>query len=286
MSFIGVVTLVLGLSLLLLPLGSSERDLSRTRSKPPLQLASQFSQDIVPAEYLVSEKLDGVRGYWTGSELLTRQGYPIAAPAWFVADFPDYPLDGELWLARGSFESVSTLVRHGGADDALWHRVSFRVFDLPAYPAAFAERYAFARTHLNPESAYLKLIPQFQLDSIASLYAKLDASVAAGAEGLVLHRKRAPYAAGRNQDMMKLKPHYDAEAEVIGYRPGKGQFSGMMGALVVRTPEGLEFSLGIGFNLKQRQQPPAIGTLVTYQYSGLTANGLPRFARFLRIRSD
>ena len=31
---------------------------------------------------------------------------------------------------------------------------------------------------------------------------------------------------------------------------------------------------------------PAIGTLVTYTYRGITSNGTPRFATFLRVRSD
>jgi DNA ligase-1 len=56
--------------------------------------------------------------------------------------------------------------------------------------------------------------------------------------------------------------------------------------LRVRTPEGREFMLGSGFSDAQRQQPPAIGTTVTYRYRDLTASGLPRFASFLRIREE
>ena len=85
---------------------------------------------------------------------------------------------------------------------------------------------------------------------------------------------------------MKLKPYLDAEATVIGYVAGKGQFAGKMGALRVQTPEGRIFSIGTGFNLAERQYPPAIGTLITYKYLGLTVNGLPRFASYLRIRTD
>ena len=35
--------------------------------------------------WLASEKLDGMRAFWDGSELLSRNGKRIAAPDWFTA---------------------------------------------------------------------------------------------------------------------------------------------------------------------------------------------------------
>jgi DNA ligase-1 len=58
----------------------------------------------------------------------------------------------------------------------------------------------------------------------------------------------------------------------------------MVGALIVRTPEGLEFAIGSGLSDALRQTPPAIGSEITYRYNGYTSNGIPRFARFLRER--
>ena len=45
---------------------------SEVLSIPPIQLATKYQQDIDVTEYLISEKLDGVRGYWDGSNMLTR----------------------------------------------------------------------------------------------------------------------------------------------------------------------------------------------------------------------
>jgi DNA ligase-1 len=57
-----------------------------------------------------------------------------------------------------------------------------------------------------------------------------------------------------------------------------------MGALQVETAEGKRFQIGTGFSDVVRANPPAIGALVTYTYRGLTNNGLPRFASYLRVR--
>ena len=100
----------------------------------------------------------------------------------------------------------------------------------------------------------------------------------------MLHHQDAHYKTGRSADLLKLKTYQDAEATVIGYRPGRGKYQGMVGALIVRTPEGLEFAIGSGLTDALRQTPPAIGSEITYRYNGYTSNGIPRFARFLRER--
>ena len=82
-----------------------------------------------------------------------------------------------------------------------------------------------------------------------------------------------------------MKPYLDAEAVVIAYLPGKGKYQDMLGALRVKTPEGVIFSIGTGFNDDDRRRPPPIGSVVTYRYHGLTKNGLPRFASYLRVRA-
>src|SRR5690606_34934492 len=65
---------------------------------PPLMQATVYppGAPIDVASYWVSEKLDGVRGYWDGERLLTRSGRAVAAPEWFTAGWPAVPLDGEL----------------------------------------------------------------------------------------------------------------------------------------------------------------------------------------------
>ena len=101
-----------------------------------------------------------------------------------------------------------------------------------------------------------------------------------------LHRADALYITGRSEALLKLKPLLDTEAKVIAHVPGKGKFDGMLGSLEVETPEGKRFRIGTGFKDDVRKNPPPIGSIVTYQYRGLTKNGLPRFASFLRVRRE
>lgn len=250
-------------------------------------LANVASADIDPAPYLVSEKYDGVRGLWDGQTLRTRAGNVIAAPAWFTARLPKQALDGELWIARGQFEKLSGTVRKATPQDDEWRRIKYMVFELPNAPGTFAERNEqIKRITSQTGFAQLVAVEQFRVAGNAALKRKLAEIVRAGGEGLMLHRADAPYVTGRNDALLKLKPLDDAEAKVIGHVAGKGKYQGRMGALQVETADGKRFQIGTGFTDAVRANPPAIGTLVTYTYRGLTANGLPRFASYLRVREN
>ncbi len=74
------------------------------------------------------------------------------------------------------------------------------------------------------------------------------------------------------------------EAKVIGYTAGKGKYAGKTGALRVEIEGGIRFLIGSGLSNQQRSDPPPLGSTITFKYQGFTANGIPRFASFLRIR--
>ncbi|MBQ0784282.1 MAG: DNA ligase [Amphritea sp.] len=258
--------------------------------KPALQLATVYSPGLDVSRYWVSEKLDGVRGYWDGQQLLTRQGYRIDAPDWFIAPLPEQSLDGELWIGRGQFDRVSALIRSRGARDNKgrdrgWRQVKFMLFDLPQFPGAFSQRLRRLRSIVNEvDRDWIQMVHQRQLASDTALMDWLEQVVAGGGEGLMLHHEDAIYKQGRSADLLKLKQWQDAEAMVIGYQPGRGKYAGMLGSLVVETADGIRFKLGSGFSDAQRKNPPAIGSQVTYKYTGVSARGVPRFASFMRVR--
>lgn len=254
---------------------------------PDPMLATAYREGVPVDAFLVSEKLDGVRARWDGRALWTRGGARIAAPPTFTRGWPVEPMEGEVWIARGRFDEVSALVRRISTDPQSWRNVRFMAFDLPAHPGPFDQRVTRLRALVSAAgNGHLALIRQQRFATPSELDAELARVVAAGGEGLMLHRRDARYRSGRSEHLLKYKPHEDAEAQVVAHLPGKGKYEGMMGALQVRTPEGRHFRLGTGFTDAQRAVPPPVGAWVTYRHNGLTSTGLPRFARFMRIRDD
>ena len=255
---------------------------------PALLLAGRYRPGIELRDWWVSEKYDGVRAHWDGRQLRTRGGERIAAPAWFTAGWPALPMDGELWAGRGRFEHAQSAAAREQPDDAQWRALRYMVFDLPAHPGSFDERLAALRAAVSAlDHTWVQAVPQRKVAGDAELQALLREVVRGGGEGLMLHRGASLYRAGRGDDLLKLKTHDDAEARVIAHVPGKGKHAGRLGALMVETPEGRRFALGTGFTDAQRADPPPVGSWVTYRFRGLhEGSGLPRFASFLRVRSD
>lgn len=264
-------------------------------SRPALMLANVYHPGVVLADYWVSEKYDGVRGFWDGEKLLTRGGERVAAPAWFTAGWPKTPMDGELWAGRGQFSKAVSTVRQqtpGPTTGADWRGMRFMVFDLPAQAGPFTERIApLKQLVASIDQPWVVAVAQYRVTDHAALQAQLKKTVKLGGEGLMLHRGDALYKGLRNDDLLKLKMHEDAEARVIAHVAGKGKYAGQLGALLVEIPAAdgrpaLRFKLGTGFSDAQRQNPPAIGSLVTYRFRGLNDSGIPRFASFMRLRED
>jgi DNA ligase-1 len=254
---------------------------------PALLLANEFRAGLDVSQYLVSEKFDGVRATWDGRTLRFRSGREVAAPAWFIAKLPPTSLDGELWLARGRFDELSGIVRKVQPVDDEWRRVHYQIFELPDAPGTFAERYLrIVEVVRNANWPQLQAIEQVRIQTRTALNARLASVVKAGGEGLMLHLADAPYLTGRSDVLVKLKPLRDTEGVVLAHLPGKGKYTGMMGALQIRLADGRTFKLGTGFSDAVRRNPPPVGSLVTYTYRDLTKSGLPRFASFLRVRDD
>ncbi|RYF28511.1 MAG: DNA ligase [Comamonadaceae bacterium] len=254
---------------------------------PALLLANNYRPGLPLADYWVSEKYDGIRGYWTGTQLRTRGGETVHAPAWFTEGWPSTPMDGELWAGRNRFSHAQSTARQQQPNEAAWRQMRFMVFDLPAQPGSFDERLPVLQaTVARIAQTWVQAVPQHRVASEEALRALLQRTVHAGGEGLMLHRGSAPYRSGRSDDLIKLKTHDDAEARVVGHLPGKGRHAGRMGALLVETPQGQRFRLGTGFSDADRRDPPPVGAWVTYRFRGTHDSGLPRFASYLRVRED
>ena len=243
-----------------------------------LMLAKEFhGQDVTG--WAMSEKLDGVRGFWDGKHLVSRGGYYFDAPPGFTKNFPPFALDGELFGGRGTFEKTAAAVRSAGGD---WSGIRLHVFDVPQAEGGLYARLQKAKDWLaaHPDCNFT-VIEQRQVESLEAARRFLREVEAAGGEGIVLRDPNLPYQAGRSAGFLKWKSRFDEECTVVAHYPGKGKYAGMLGAVGCENGRG-RFRIGTGFKAADRRNPPPVGTVITYRHQGFTAKGLPRFPSYLR----
>lgn len=244
-------------------------------------LAKNYSgQD--PTVWMMAEKLDGVRAVWDGKKLMSRNGNPFSAPAWFTALLPSIPLDGELYLGRGQFQKTVSIVKKKRPVESEWRKIRFCVFDAPESGGAFKNRLDHCSEVLGGHEfasivRHLECRDRFHL---SDFYGDL---IRLGAEGVILRHPRSDYENRRSDNMLKMKPFGSAECIVAGHEPGKGRLAAVLGALVVEW-EGHAFRLGAGMSDDARRNPPPLGAAVTFGYCGLTDSGKPRFPTFQSVR--
>ncbi len=252
--------------------------------KPDVFLLKTYdgTQDVVG--WVMSEKLDGMRGIWDGEQLLSRNGNVLHAPEWFTRDFPPFEMDGELWTGRADFENIVSIVRRQNPDER-WARVRYRIFEVPHQAGGLLERLAVLADYLEQHpNDYLQIIPQIKVSNADQLSAFLAEVSAGGGEGVVVRDPASPYRTGRLSSVLKVKNYLDTECVVQKILPGKGKYTGKMGALQCRMMDRKLIKIGSGFTDQIRAQPPAVGSVITFKYYGLTQKGNPRFPVYLRRR--
>ena len=251
-----------------------------------LMLPQVYAGQVRVSGWLMSEKLDGVRGAWDGRQLLSKNGRVLNPPAEFIRDLPPFPLEGELWGGRGNFEQTVSIVNTQHPHDG-WLQLRFAIFDVPQAPGGFTRRLAQAGDWFAAHpSAYAFIIPQVPVRDQAHLEEELQRIEALGGEGLIVRKPDALYAAGRNPEILKVKNYQDAEATVVEHLPGKGRNAGRLGSLLVELEDGTQFRIGSGFSDAERESPPPAGAVVTFKFYGKYQSGIPKFPSYIRIRRD
>jgi DNA ligase-1 len=243
--------------------------------------------------WIWSEKLDGVRALWDSRRgLISRNNHAFKTPSSFTSSLPrKIFLDGELYIDRGMFHDTVSVVRTREVWTPL---VKFKIFDVWS-PATRNYGYLDRLDWFKQQNAYtllsdhIHLINSFALDTgnadeITSL---LGSVIQKGGEGLILRDPKGLYTEGRQSanksGILKVKPSLDDEAEVVSVSLDEGR----KGSVTVRDNEGRIFKIGSGFRDIKSEPPPQVGSVITFGYTSRHEDsGIPRFPRFLRIRSD
>lgn len=234
--------------------------------------------------WLMSEKLDGIRAYWNGKELLTRKGKKIYTPKWFIKDFPSFELDGELWTKRADFENIQNIVMDK-TPSRNWKLITYNIFEVPNAKGNFLKRLEKAKNWIeNKKIKHLRIIEQIKIKNKEHLNSFLNEIIKNKAEGVIVKNPNESYHTGRSSHILKVKKAKDMEGEIIGINISKK--TGILKSLKLRLKNGVTFNLGTGFTKKQRKKPAKIGEIVTFKYYGFTKNDKPKFASFLHLRKD
>ena len=247
--------------------------------KPDLLLLKTYKEQNITG-WVMSEKLDGVRAYWNGRELLTRNGKKIYAPIWFTKDYPPFEIDGELWTKRRDFENIVSIVRDKTPTNG-WREIKHYIFEVPNAKGGLFERLEKVKPY---ENEYIKILDQIKVKDKKHLDTFLKEIESQKGEGVVVRDPKAPYINRRTAKVLKVKSFLDSECIVTSYTKGKGKYQGMVGALVCKLSNGIEFKIGSGLSNKERANPPKVGAMVTFKYQNFTKYGKPRFPVYLRVR--
>ena len=244
-----------------------------------------------PLGWWMSEKMDGQRALWNGKVFISRGSgsglprvYPYV-PKFITDEMPkDILLDGEFYLDRGSFQELGFLRSTKNVDDK-WKKIKYQIFDLISNDPFETRLEELKKLKLPAFASVTKQIKVTNESDLDKMYSKV---LALGGEGLMLRAPKAPYIHKRTWLMYKVKPDHDSEAVVVGYKPGEGKYSGLLGSLELQTPKGIKFYVS-GFPDSIRKDyltTHPIGTKITYRYTFLTDSGTPRHPRYKGIPND
>ena len=230
--------------------------------------------------WMMSEKLDGIRGYWDGKEMYTKQGNILFAPNKFTNNFPPFALDGELWSQRQDFENIqSTVLKHHSS----WVNITYNIFEVPRAKGDFIKRLQKARNWFQKhQNSHVHIIKQHPCPNQKVLLKYLENVTAKGGEGVMVKDPALTYFMGRTAHILKVKKAQDMEGKVTAHHYRTDRHT--LKSLTIQLKNSVSFKLGNGFTNEQRQNPPVIGSTITFKYYGFTKNGKPKFASYMRIQ--
>jgi bifunctional non-homologous end joining protein LigD len=158
-----------------------------------------------------------------------------------------FRLDGEVvYLDKNGDPDFNFTSRcMGSGTDVCVHKqmveeryLSYVVFDILQYdnvnyrPMAFELRRGVLDVIL-PESEYVPII-----DTWDPSLEQHGANIEKFQEGSVLKLLNSPYAGKRHKSWLKMKDVETVDVTIIGYKDGQGKYSGLIGAIVFRAPDG------------------------------------------------
>jgi DNA polymerase beta len=269
--------------------------------------------------WYISEKFDGYRACYCPKEnqFYSRQNKKFNAPDWFLQAMPPLLVDGELWVGRDRFQEMGAVRKKIPLDEE-WLNITFQVYDIPNHEGTFAERIKelsrivrlcrgtwenikkslpYPMNKIPCPLVMAKQIPSEGDEHLDKIYRNV---IENKGEGIMLKDPSSSYEGKRSNYLLKYKPAFDEEAVIVDYRKGDGKYKGLLGAFICKplinhdTYSSIDENEDHVFSIsgmdddvrKNYKQTHPIGTIISYEHSGKTDKGKPRFGRYTRIRTD
>ena len=235
---------------------------------------------ILPPQWLMQEKLRGIRGILYKGLVYSRDGNRLYALDYIFPTSEELIFDGELYIEGLSQEEMISVIR----GNALTKDLYFRVFDMVDFGMVQCTRLDTLRRFCNKHS---RIWPISQIQDFDE--ADYEYHIKLGHEGVVYRNLYAKYGCGYQPCVRKRKPSKDAEAKVIGVLEEvskDGTPQGRAGSLQCVLDNGITFKCaGLNDTLKSRYwlQPPK---RITFKYDHLSDAGVPVHANFLCEREE
>jgi len=285
-------------------------------------LAATFESESASFPYLATPKIDGIRFLMINGQAVSRSFKPIRnehIQRLLGATLPD-GIDGELTVGENFQDSTSGVMSFDGEPDfTAWIFDYVDPYNDEILP--YNER-LLQLERLNLEGLnnlfHVKVLNRPELiqneDELAEIEARWTEE---GFEGVMLRDPQGTYKMGRatvrSQILLKVKQFVDAEATVIEFveqmhneneaeqdafgRTKRSKMlegltpAGTLGALIVRSEDGVEFNIGTGFDAATRQEiwenrENYLGRLVKFKSMTHGTKDRPRHPVFIGWRHE
>jgi hypothetical protein len=256
----------------------------------------------------IGHKSDGNRMMAAKGDLWGRGGDTPPNPLTHIREqlaplFVKYPkiiLDGEIYKHGIEHQLINGTYMNAKTDAS---QLDYVVFDavLPDRDTPFEKRVEFLRELLGEQKNHPNIIlNDVELVSTSDeIETKYKAYLADGYEGAVLRKPDSKYDVGirkekRSKTALKLKPVFDKEFEITGFKDGKGKDSGAL-IWILKMPDSnktffsrpkmtIDERRKLFDHMKDNFDSDYKGKPMRILYGDTTKDGMPRFSRAVGVR--
>ena len=260
--------------------------------------------DLSKGQWCLSDKLDGLRAIIQDKSTTSRNGKPFVSFP-HVRDllqpvftrYPNLVLDGEIYQHSfcENFNKIISLAKKSKPTrediEESSKLLEYWIFDCGSMNAPLSERLEFCKWVVGEvNDPRIKFVSHEIVKSEAEVENKLEKSLMAGFEGVMLKDLTSFYQNKRTKSILKYKLFKDGEFRILDIIEGVGGRSGKFGRAILELPNGKTFESNARGDeqyyielLKNKKQ--YIGQLGKVRYQNFTPDGKPRFPVLIDIRN-